>query len=80
VLIEEYRNSNVRITSVSPGPVDTNIWNQKLEPSTDEQRALMLRPIDIRGHLRLAPGAAEAPAHTRHHGHAASAPSMIPTA
>jgi NADP-dependent 3-hydroxy acid dehydrogenase YdfG len=46
-LIEEYRNSNVRITSVSPGPVDTNIWNHKLEPPSDEQRALMLRPTDI---------------------------------
>jgi NADP-dependent 3-hydroxy acid dehydrogenase YdfG len=46
-LIEEYRNSNVRVTSVSPGPIDTNIWSHKLEPPTAERRALMLRPSDI---------------------------------
>lgn len=46
-LIEEYRSSGLRITSVSPGPVDTNIWSHKLEPPSDEQRALMLRPSDI---------------------------------
>jgi NADP-dependent 3-hydroxy acid dehydrogenase YdfG len=46
-LIEEYRNSNIRITSVSPGPIDTNIWSHKLEPPTAERRALMLRPSDI---------------------------------
>jgi NAD(P)-dependent dehydrogenase (short-subunit alcohol dehydrogenase family) len=46
-LIEEYRGSSLRITSVSPGPVDTNIWSHKLEPPSDEQRARMLRPADI---------------------------------
>jgi NADP-dependent 3-hydroxy acid dehydrogenase YdfG len=46
-LIEEYRNSNIRITSVSPGPIDTNIWSHKLEPPSAERRALMLRPSDI---------------------------------
>lgn len=46
-LIEEYRNSAVRITSVSPGPVDTNIWSHKVEPPSDSQRALMMRPADI---------------------------------
>lgn len=46
-LIEEYRNSNVRLTSVSPGPIDTNIWSHKLEPPSAERRALMLRPGDI---------------------------------
>ena len=46
-LIEEYRNSNIRITSVSPGPIDTNIWSHKLEPPSAEKRALMLRPDDI---------------------------------
>ena len=46
-LIEEYRNSSVRITSVSPGPVDTNIWSHKAEPPGPEQRARMLRPSDI---------------------------------
>lgn len=46
-LIEEYRNSNIRLTSVSPGPIDTNIWSHKLEPPSAERRALMLRPSDI---------------------------------
>jgi NADP-dependent 3-hydroxy acid dehydrogenase YdfG len=46
-LIEEYRNSNIRITSVSPGPIDTNIWSHKIEPPSAERRALMLRPSDI---------------------------------
>ena len=46
-LIEEYRNSNVRITSVSPGPVNTNTWNLKEEPPPEERRALMMRPSDI---------------------------------
>jgi NADP-dependent 3-hydroxy acid dehydrogenase YdfG len=46
-LIEEYRQSNVRVTSVSPGPVDTTIWTHKLEPPSAERRAKMLRPSDI---------------------------------
>jgi len=46
-LIEEYRGSNIRLTSVSPGPIDTNIWSHKLEPPSAERRALMLRPSDI---------------------------------
>ncbi len=46
-LIEEHRNSNIRVSSVSPGPVDTNIWSHKLEPPTAERRALMLRAADI---------------------------------
>ena len=46
-LIEEYRNSSVRVTSVSPGPVDTTIWTHKIEPPPAEQRAVMLRPSDI---------------------------------
>ena len=46
-LIEEYRHSGIRITSVSPGPVDTGIWEHKLEPPPKEERARMLRPSDI---------------------------------
>ena len=46
-LIDEYRNSNVRISSVSPGPVDTNIWSHKVEPPEAARRALMMRPSDI---------------------------------
>jgi len=46
-LIEEYRNTGIRVTSVSPGPVDTTIWTHKLEPPSAERRAKMLRPSDI---------------------------------
>lgn len=46
-LIEEYRNSNVRITSVSPGPVATNIWSHKREPPAAELRARMMPAADI---------------------------------
>jgi len=46
-LIEEYRNSGVRVTSVSPGPVNTTIWDHKLSPPTREERAQMLQPSDI---------------------------------
>lgn len=46
-LIEEYRNSGIRITSVSPGPVNTTIWDHKLEPPSREERARMLEPSDI---------------------------------
>ena len=46
-LIEEYRHSNVRVTSVSPGPVDTTIWTHKIEPPSAERRAKMLRASDI---------------------------------
>ncbi len=46
-LIEEYRDTNIRITSVSPGPVDTSTWDRKVEPPSKEERARMLRPSDI---------------------------------
>ncbi len=46
-LIEEYQGSNVRITSVSPGAVDTTIWNHKIEPPDDAKRSTMIRPSDI---------------------------------
>ena len=46
-LIEEHRNSTIRVTSVSPGPVDTTIWSHKLEPPSQAERAAMLRPSDI---------------------------------
>lgn len=46
-LIEEHRNASLRISSVSPGPVDTSIWSHKIQPPDTAQRALMLRPGDI---------------------------------
>lgn len=46
-LVEEFRDAQVRASSVSPGPVDTTIWNHKLEPPSEQDRARMLRPEDI---------------------------------
>jgi len=46
-LIEENRNSGIRISSVSPGPVNTNIWSHKTEFVSDERRAKMLEVTDI---------------------------------
>jgi NAD(P)-dependent dehydrogenase (short-subunit alcohol dehydrogenase family) len=46
-LIEEYRDTGVRVSSVSPGPVDTTIWSHKVEPPSADRRAKMLRPSDI---------------------------------
>jgi NADP-dependent 3-hydroxy acid dehydrogenase YdfG len=46
-LIEENKGSGVRISSVSPGPVNTNIWSHKTKFITDEQRASMLEVKDI---------------------------------
>lgn len=46
-LIEEYRDSNVRISSVSPGPVATNIWSHKREPPSAELRTRMMPASDI---------------------------------
>jgi NAD(P)-dependent dehydrogenase (short-subunit alcohol dehydrogenase family) len=46
-LIEEYQHTGVRITAVSPGPVDTTIWGHKLAPPDEATRATMIRPDDI---------------------------------
>ncbi len=46
-LIEEYRNTPLRISSVSPGPVATSIWDHKLVPPGADERARMIRPSDI---------------------------------
>jgi 3-oxoacyl-[acyl-carrier protein] reductase len=46
-LVEEYRGSTVRVTSVSPGPIDTNIWSHKLEPPDEARRSRMMRATDI---------------------------------
>jgi NADP-dependent 3-hydroxy acid dehydrogenase YdfG len=46
-LIEEYRGSDVRISSISPGPVDTTIWEHKVAPPSASERARMMRPSDL---------------------------------
>jgi NAD(P)-dependent dehydrogenase (short-subunit alcohol dehydrogenase family) len=48
-LAAEYRGSGVRLTLVSPGPTDTDIW-APFDPETREgfpSRAQMLRPADV---------------------------------
>ena len=46
-LIQEYRNTNIRISSISPGPVATTIWSHKTTPPGEEQMERMLKPQDI---------------------------------
>ncbi|MBA3260016.1 MAG: SDR family oxidoreductase, partial [Gemmatimonadales bacterium] len=48
-LVAEFRGSGVRLTLVSPGPVDTTIWDP-FDPDHREgfpPRAAMLRPADV---------------------------------
>lgn len=59
-LVEECRATGVRVSAVSPGPVDTTIWTHKLVPPSAEERARMLRPQDI---ARLVAFLVESPAH-----------------
>ena len=46
-LAEECGGTGVRVTSVSPGPVNTSIWDKKLAPPDASERAAMLQPEDI---------------------------------
>lgn len=46
-LIQEYRGTDIRISSISPGPVSTTIWSHKIEPPDKAQMMRMLRPQDI---------------------------------
>lgn len=49
VLVKELRGSGVRATLISPGPVDTAIWDA-IDPDTKPgftKRAQMLRPEDV---------------------------------
>lgn len=48
-LLAEYRGTGVRLTLVSPGPTDTDIW-EPFDPDRQEgfpTRAQMLRPADV---------------------------------
>ncbi|WP_177237892.1 SDR family oxidoreductase [Paenibacillus sp. 1_12] len=46
-IMEENRRTGVRVTSVSPGAVDSTIWNHKIEQITQEERSTMLKTDDI---------------------------------
>lgn len=46
-LIADCRGSGIRVTSISPGPVNTNIWSHKEEPVPEERKAKMLQGNDI---------------------------------
>ncbi len=52
-LAKALKGSDVRITSISPGPVNTNIWSHKTEPVSDERKQKMLRPEDIAGIMQF---------------------------
>ena len=48
-LVDEYRGSGVRLTLISPGPVDTTLWDA-IDPDAREgftPRAEMLKPADV---------------------------------
>ena len=46
-LIQEYRGTGIRISSISPGPVATQIWSHKTNPPSEEAKKRMLRPENI---------------------------------
>ena len=46
-LAEETKGSGIKVTSVSPGPVNSDIWTHKKRPPAAEERARMLKPEDI---------------------------------
>lgn len=52
-LAKELKGSRVRITSISPGPVNTNIWSHKTVPVPEERKKKMLRAEDIADIMRF---------------------------
>ena len=46
-LDKQLYGSNVKISSISPGPVNTTIWSHKDTPPSEARKALMLQPEDI---------------------------------
>jgi len=46
-MAEECEGTGVRVHLVSPGPVDTPIWNAKATPPSDELRGVMLQAEDV---------------------------------
>ncbi|MCR8633421.1 SDR family oxidoreductase [Paenibacillus radicis (ex Xue et al. 2023)] len=46
-MIAANRRSGIRVTSISPGAIDTNIWSHKLNPVSQESRDTMLKAESI---------------------------------
>ena len=46
-LMEETRETGIKISSISPGPVATNIWSHKKRDVTTEEKSRMTHPEDI---------------------------------
>lgn len=46
-LEQAYKGTHIRIASISPGPVNTNIWSHKTVPVSQERKEKMLKPQDI---------------------------------
>jgi NADP-dependent 3-hydroxy acid dehydrogenase YdfG len=46
-LTAECKGSRIRVSSISPGPVNTNIWSHKVEEVPQSRKENMLRPEDI---------------------------------
>ncbi|WP_282935978.1 SDR family oxidoreductase [Paenibacillus sp. RC67] len=46
-MISANRRSGIRISSISPGAVNTNIWSHKTKPVSQETKDTMLKPEDI---------------------------------
>lgn len=46
-LIADCRGTGIRVTSISPGPVNTDIWSHKSEPVPEERKEKMLKGSDI---------------------------------
>lgn len=46
-LIKENKGTGIRVSSVSPGGTNTNIWNLKDVPPSEQTRQAMLQPEDV---------------------------------
>jgi NADP-dependent 3-hydroxy acid dehydrogenase YdfG len=46
-LMEETKETGIKISSISPGPVATNIWSHKKRNVSEEEKSRMVRPEDI---------------------------------